>query len=205
MGLREQAIARGYGRDEIGRIEASADYATTLYDGLYRPDGRPFLNHAIGTASALVRYELQADIVQAGLLHAAYTHRPPWLAEADLAAALGRQPAIDRMVRAQPEARAFLANAAADLLSLNTVGAAVGAVLAANEADMRLSGEYRATGRAVELTPVALDRTRTMLALFGVEGLAASAALPAGEGSDWPVFGAVRRDSFRLAHGGESR
>jgi GT2 family glycosyltransferase len=74
--LREQAMDRGYGASDVRALEAAADFATVLFDGLYRPDGRPFLNHAIGTASALLRYELDPTTVRAGLLHATQTHRP---------------------------------------------------------------------------------------------------------------------------------
>jgi glycosyltransferase involved in cell wall biosynthesis len=199
LSLRDQAIARGYSSEDVRLIDDAADYATALHDGLYRPDGRPFLNHVIGTASALVRYELQVDIVRAGLVHAAHTHRPPRLAEANLSADMNRIPAVARMVLGQPDARAYLANAEADLLNLNLVGAAIVAVLAANETDMRLSGEYRATGRPAEMAPEALDRLASVLALFGVEGLAASARLPIGEGPTWPLLGGpVPTQSFRL-------
>jgi hypothetical protein len=156
--LREQAIGRGYPDDEVRALERACDLATLLFDGLYRPDGRPFLSHVIGTASALVRYEVQTPIVQAGLLHAAYSHRPAWMPEAELSATLGERFGGDRLIVAQPKARAFLALEKADCGVLNMAGAATMAMLAANEVDMRLSGEYRATGRPADLTPAMLDR-----------------------------------------------
>ena len=84
-------------------------------------------------------------------------------------------------------------------MALNVMGAGVACVLAANEIDMRLSGEYRATGRTADFSDPALDRIGVVLGFFGVEGLARSARLPAGQGEAWPIFGAeVRLTSFRF-------
>lgn len=197
--LREQALSRGYSSEEVLALERIADFATLLFDGLYRPDGRPFLNHAIGTASALVRYELDMDIVRAGLLRAAYIHRPEWIAEAEVSSTLAAIPAVGRLIRGQPQARAILSADDADLSSFNVVGASVACILAANNVEMRLSGEYSATGRPADLTPAALDRIDEVLSPFGVDGLARSARLPPGEGDAWPLMGAgVRHTSFRL-------
>jgi GT2 family glycosyltransferase len=197
--LREQAMERGYGESEVRALDWVADFATSLFDGLYRPDGRPFLNHVIGTASALVRYELELDIVLAGLLHAAFTHRPARMTETQLTAALSRFPKTARVIHAQPATRAFLAKDDAILADLNMVGAAATCILAANDADMRLSGEYRATGRPYDLSDTALDRVGEVLGVFSLEGLAKSARLPIGEVREWPLFGnAARKGSFRL-------
>ncbi|HEY3887267.1 MAG TPA: glycosyltransferase [Caulobacteraceae bacterium] len=197
--LREQAIARGYGDEDVRSFEVACDLATLLFDGLYRPDGRPFLSHVIGTASALVRYEAKAQIVQSGLLHAAYSHRPAWMTEAELSATLRERFGGDGLIVAQPNARAFLAQEEADCGVLNMVGAATMALLAANEVDMRLSGEYRATGRPADLTPAMLDRIGEALSCFGLDGLARSAGLSGGEVQAWPVLGAgVQQASFRL-------
>jgi hypothetical protein len=87
-----------------------------------------------------VRYEVQTAMVQAGLLHAAFSHRPDWVAVAGI---LGGAAGVEAVARAQPAARAFLARDEADLGALNMIGAAAASVLAANEVDMRLSGEYR--------------------------------------------------------------
>ena len=199
FGLREQAIGRGYSDDEVRALETACDLATLLFDGLYRPDGRPFLSHVIGTASVLARYDLQPVIVQSGLLHAAYSHRPAWMTEAELTATLRDRFGGDGLIVAQPAVRAFLAQADADCGLLNMFGAATLAMLAANEVDMRLSGEYRATGRPADLSPAALDRIDEALAYFDLGGLARSARLADGEVQAWPVLGAgVQQASFRL-------
>ena len=195
--LREQALARGYVAAEVQWFEKGCDLATLLFDGLYRPDGRPFLSHAIGTASALVRYDLQAPVVMAGLLHAAVSHRPSWISEDELSGMLDDGPVV-AMVRAQPAARAFLAGDAADLGTLNMNGARVAAILAANEVDMRLSGEYRSTGRPAEVTPEMLGRLSEVLRLFGVGRLTEPALEPASPGEAWPILGRDHQASFRL-------
>lgn len=198
-GLREQAIARGYSDGDIRSLETACDLATLLFDGLYRPDGRPFLSHVIGTASALVRYEVQTPIVLSGLLHAAHSHRPTWMAETELTATLNETIGGELLILAQPAARGFLAQAEADCELLNMVGAAAIAMLAANEVDMRLSGEYRATGRPPDLTAAMLDRVDETLGDFGIAGLVGSARLSGGEVQAWPVLGAgVQQASFRL-------
>jgi glycosyltransferase involved in cell wall biosynthesis len=194
--LREQAIDRGYSDDEVRGFESACDLATFLFDGIYRPDGRPFLSHVIGTASVLVRYEVRADVIQAGLLHAALTHRPDWASEVDVASAL-RLAGIETLVRGQPVASAFLSGDA-DIASLNMIGVRIIAILAANDIDMRLSGEFRATGRFAELTPTMRERIGEVLEGFGVDGLAASAKQLAGEVAAWPVLGTPVHGSFRL-------
>ena len=178
--LREQALARGYSEDEVRGFETACDFATLLFDGLYRPDGRPFLSHAIGVASVMVRYDLQPLLVQAGLLHAAFSHRPTWMPEGELAQTLREVFKIDGPILAQAPARGFLAQEGADCGLLNTIGASAAAILAANDVDMRLSGEYRATGRPADLTPGLLNAIGEVLGHFGIDGLAASARDPIG-------------------------
>jgi hypothetical protein len=199
--LREQAAERGYSDAERLMFEEVADLATLAFDGVYRPDGRPFLNHAIGTASALIRYELNADIVRAGLLHSLLTHRPAWMAIEAIDKALATMPRAELLVRGQKPARRVLASDDTDVLSLNVVGAAIVTLLAANEVDMRLSGEYAATGRLAEIDPRGLDRIGEALSLFGIDGLARTARPPTDQpdGRPWPLLGVgVRTESFRL-------
>ncbi|MFI4934334.1 MAG: glycosyltransferase [Caulobacterales bacterium] len=197
--LRQQAFERGYQEDEVRAIEQACDFATLTFDGLYRPDGRPFLNHVIGTASALVRYELRLDIVMAGLTHAAYTHRPAWMTEEEISNTLGAGRQVDLLVRSHPGAKTFLNNNDCDPLQFNVNQAEVMCLLAANEADMRLSGEYRATGRPAELQLNALAMISAALSHFGIDGLAKTASRPLGDVQVWPLLGAgARKVSFRL-------
>jgi hypothetical protein len=197
--LREQAIARGYPEDEVRGLERACDLATLLFDGLYRPDGRPFLSHVIGTASVLVRYDIQTSVVQSGLMHAAYTHRPAWMSETELSATLASICGGDALIKAQPAARDFLAAEGGDCGALNMTGASTVAMLAANEIDMRLSGEFRATGRTADLTPAMLDRTCEVLGYFDIDGLTKSVRAPREVVEAWPLLGlGVQPASFRL-------
>lgn len=197
--LREQALRRGYAEKEVASMENACDFATLIFDGLYRPDGRPFLNHVIGTASALVRYEVTTPVVLAGLMHAAYSHRPEWLGEDEIERSLQPVPGLNWLIRTQPAARAYLAKAEADPRLLKVGEAELLALVAANEVDLRLSGEYRATGRPLEVAPRGLAIISAALGLFGIDGLAETAAQPVGATRTWPLFNrGPPRVSFRL-------
>jgi GT2 family glycosyltransferase len=197
--LREHAIGRGYGAEAVRALEAACDVATLLFDGIYRPDGRPFLNHVIGTASALIRYELKVDIVAAGLLHAAYTHRADWMAEDEVSRMLGACGAVERLVRAQSTGKDHTTSGAAEPGLLTAPEASTLCIRAANEADMLLSGEYRATSRPIEFTAAGLTLLEAALGWLGVGGLAATAGQPKGDGQQGPLLGlAPVHGSFRL-------
>lgn len=198
--LREQAIARGYDAGDVRKIEWACDYATRLCDGRYRADGRPFLNHVIGTASALVRYGFRHDVVAAGLLHAAYAQRPPWFASTEISKALATLGETDALVRGLPDAKARLATGV-PVEDLTLVQACALAIEAANEADMLLSGEYRASGRPAMLTEQGHQLLTEVLGQLEAPGLAETARSPAGEGLQGPVLGiADRHVSFRIDH-----
>ena len=194
--LREQAQARGYAETTVRGIETACDFATLLLDGAYRPDGRPFLNHLIGTASALVRYDLRHEAVLAGLLHAAYTHRPDWIDPDEVSRVLGSE--VDALVRALPRAKQQLAQGA-DLESMTLAEALALAIEAANEADMRLAGEYRASGRPPEISGAGLALIGDVMTLVGAPGLAATARGDPGRGRQGPLFGReALHQAFRL-------
>jgi hypothetical protein len=61
---------------DIINIKSAHWTALLLSSGGYRPCGRPFINHLIGTASVLVHFGFEARLIVAALLHAAYTHAP---------------------------------------------------------------------------------------------------------------------------------
>ena len=154
-GLLQQARQRGYLPAELQDLANAFQLALRLFNGGYRPCGRPFVNHAIGTASVLVYYGFEMRLVLAGLLHAAYTHtipvntpNPAAVAQQLMSALGGPQAALERQVRAytlrqqrypqllaQPP-EALLASDA-ELLLLDV----------ANEVDMLLSLEVFASGR----------------------------------------------------------
>lgn len=63
-----------YRNDEIQAVGVAYQLAMTLFSGLYRASGKPFISHLVGTASALVYLRAETSSVVAGLLHSAYSH-----------------------------------------------------------------------------------------------------------------------------------
>ena len=108
--LLDFAAERGYGHDDLALMANAYHIAHVLMDGGYRPCGRPFIDHLVGTGSVLVRYDFRADVVAAAILHAAYTHSPPHAAGPEAAVAAisaglgGCGSVLDGRVRASPSA-----------------------------------------------------------------------------------------------------
>jgi GT2 family glycosyltransferase len=75
-GLLTQALAQGYSQADLDLFTKAHSAAMTLFVGGFRPCTRPFTEHCIGTASALVAFGFAPRVVVAGLLHAAYSHAP---------------------------------------------------------------------------------------------------------------------------------
>lgn len=70
------AVLRQTGQStvEIACVRAAYELAMLIFAGCYRGSGKPFLAHAVGTASILASVNARAPVVAAGLLHAAYSH-----------------------------------------------------------------------------------------------------------------------------------
>jgi (p)ppGpp synthase/HD superfamily hydrolase len=64
----------GYAPDDAVAVARAYDLALRLFTCVYRGSGKPFLAHAVGTASILASLRARPPVVAAGLLHAAYTH-----------------------------------------------------------------------------------------------------------------------------------
>lgn len=71
--LYAQMAANGYAEDDIRRAADAYDLAVTLFCAAFRPSGRPFINHLVGTASLGAALQVNAAMVLALLLHAAYS------------------------------------------------------------------------------------------------------------------------------------
>jgi GT2 family glycosyltransferase len=180
--LLDLAQARGYRPREIAMIADAYHLAHVLTAGGYRPCGRPFVNHLVGTASVLVRYDFSVVTVLAGLMHAAYTHSPahpdgPEAAVTALAILLGGDGSpVERLVRAYARRESgFGALAVEDtdpVSHLPVLEAQTLAIAAANEIDMHLSGEVRYSGRTDALAPGAVGRIAQVCQFLGVSGLA---------------------------------
>ena len=180
-GLIELAESRGYTADDIAQIRKAHWSALLLSSGGYRPCGRPFIDHLVGTASALVHYGCETRLVLAGLLHAAYSHAPHvpggsletvetierWLG--------GRDSPIERAVRSYTVRMGRWQELSSldnwqDIATMSDIDTAMLAM--ANGADMYLSGEVRATGRTDVDDCAVLPKAREICEIVGVPGLA---------------------------------
>ncbi len=70
--LFNQLRSEGYSSTELSCIFSAYELAASLFTGSFRPSGKTFLAHLVGTASILVSLKVSGKIVAAGLLHAAY-------------------------------------------------------------------------------------------------------------------------------------
>ena len=206
--LLELARSRGYTADDLAHIKKAHWSALVLSSGGYRPCGRPFINHLIGTASVLVHYGFETRLVVGGLLHAAYTHAPRmrggaqetvdtvarWLGGADTP--------TERTVRGYTVRSSRWTQLSAvdnwqDMATTDDIDAAI--IAMANLVDMHLSGEIRVTGRADDDDIAALSKADEICAVVGVPGLAASLHRDE-DGARVEVFADDKRPkgSFRL-------
>lgn len=173
--LLDQALACGYDAAALRWLDEAWRLAQLLLDGGYRPCGRPFVNHLVGTASVLLRYGFRIELVVAGLLHAVYSHCPahpggPHAAIAQISSALGGVGSpVEKRVRAYTlrDSRRLVAGEEpfvddAELLAL----------VAANELDMLLSGELRHSGRPDAISEALVATIARTCDVLGAPGLA---------------------------------
>ena len=72
--LHRQMIEAGYSDDDDRRTMTACDLAAHLHRRSLRANERPFLEHAIGAASLLIRHRFPSSFATIALLHAAYSH-----------------------------------------------------------------------------------------------------------------------------------
>lgn len=72
--LYNQLIRSECSLDEMTRVRLAYELAVRLFAGLYRPSGKTFLDHAVGTASIVHEIKGKPALTAAALLHSAYTH-----------------------------------------------------------------------------------------------------------------------------------
>ena len=72
--LFHQLRGEGYSQSDISVVCRAYELAIQLCSGLYRPSGKTFIAHLVGTASILGSLRLPINLVTAGLLHSTYTH-----------------------------------------------------------------------------------------------------------------------------------
>jgi hypothetical protein len=71
--LYNQLIAAGWSNVDLDRTQAAYGLAADLFAGQIRSSGKTFLEHLVGTASAVAAVGGRPALVHAGLLHATYT------------------------------------------------------------------------------------------------------------------------------------
>jgi hypothetical protein len=108
--LFQQMRSKSYSAADLAKVAAAYQAATKLFANRFRPCGRPFVSHLVGTSAILVWLKAPIPIVIAGLLHAAYQ-------EGDFARSLeGMTP------RKRAELRAIIGTEAEELVAGYTVG-----------------------------------------------------------------------------------
>jgi hypothetical protein len=167
----------GWADADIGTVKRGYEVAMLLHRGAYRSNGKPFVDHLVGTAGIIAEHGGSPTVVAAGLLHAAYE--------------TGSWPARLRSARA---ARALLASAigtaAEDIVHQHTLVTWRPADLAGYRKDLDAAAERHRDVFAIraanelelylDLGAVYADRARTPEAVtraeFAIE--AASRVLP---------------------------
>ena len=189
-GLQLLALASGYDRTDLSRLTNAYKLAAGIVDGLYRPCGRPFINHLTGTASVLLFNGCALPHVIAGLLHAALTHGPKPLADRLLTQYATQNTVTEgaiKLVRLYGERDAVLDGIDAEALAeLPIDTAALLAIDAANEVDMYLSWEVAMTGRTDTLSEQRFAAYQQVLPFVGLAGLAASLKQVREGAAPWP-------------------
>jgi (p)ppGpp synthase/HD superfamily hydrolase len=64
----------GYRHSELGSVCDAYALTMRLFTGCFRPSGKTFISHLVGTASILADLHASVPTVVAGLLHSAYSH-----------------------------------------------------------------------------------------------------------------------------------
>ena len=180
--LLDLSYVRGCDVDERRELAHYCDVASILMNGGYRGCGRSFAAHLIGTAGVLLRYGFTPELVLSGLMHAVYTHCPelPPGQKSSIETVCdilgGRGAPIEHRVRLYSRFGEDLSSLAASKRAedLSIDEAEIVVLVAANDADMALSGEYRYTGRRSRVDAAGLALVRDVCRILGTEGLAAT-------------------------------
>jgi hypothetical protein len=196
---------------EIDVLLKTYHIAMQLVNGLYRPCGRPFINHLAGTASVLLFYGCPIRVVAAGMLHAAFSHglgsqqEPKFNSAIEAAVnslkSTGRHAfAVARRYQFRNQIFEHLSHDHTGLAERPLSDVELDLLDAANDVDMHLSLEMAVTGRTDVLSGKPHSDCLELLHYIGLPGLAATLAevrrgaltLPT------PNFGNNRPVSFAL-------
>ncbi|MFQ3612353.1 MAG: DUF6817 domain-containing protein [Cyanobacteriota bacterium] len=72
--LFNQVLQQNYSLEDLQQLAKAYRVTIELFTGMFRPSGKTFVAHLVGTASILASLNLSIDVVIAGLLHAAYAN-----------------------------------------------------------------------------------------------------------------------------------
>jgi hypothetical protein len=70
--LMNQAIRAGFNEKDLTSLRKAYEFAECLFDGFYRAQRTPFINHLVRTASIVMNEKKDMDLAIASLLHAVY-------------------------------------------------------------------------------------------------------------------------------------
>jgi hypothetical protein len=210
-GLELMALQHGYTINEIEVLLKAYHIAMQLMNGLYRPCGRPFINHLAGTASVLLFYGCPIRVVVAGMLHATFSHgmgskQNP---QVDLAIekaagtleSTGKHAiAVARRYHVRKQIFENLSNDHASPAECTLGDAELYLLDAANDVDMHLSLEVAVTGRTDVLSGNPHLDCLELLRYIGLPGLVTTLAEVRENPVNLPTigFGNNRLGSFAL-------
>jgi hypothetical protein len=174
----------GYSMRDATVLGQGVMLAMRLSHGMYRPCGRPFLNHLIGTASVLLFYGFSIRMVLAGLLHSAFSHgaSPATRAADEAIRKLFEQlgsvgPRVAGMVERYDQRESTYKEFLGKLTSAGDLNLQLSETLlleAANDIDMHLSLEVAATARTDVAKGPVLDWALASCEAVGVPAMARS-------------------------------
>ncbi|HLD49853.1 MAG TPA: HD domain-containing protein [bacterium] len=87
--LMNQALAQGFEDPVLRQLREAHDLALKFFDGFYRAQGIPLLNHLVRTASIVLAEKQPVEMASAALLHSAYMFDAPASRRKELKQKLG--------------------------------------------------------------------------------------------------------------------
>ncbi len=63
-----QMLREGYSNADLGCVRNAYELVMWLFTGIYRPSGKAFVEHLVGTAGILSSLHAPVEVVAAGLL-----------------------------------------------------------------------------------------------------------------------------------------
>ena len=177
------AIESGYAIEDVEIFANAYLVAVEHTNGVYRPCGRPFVNHLVGTASVLLFYGCPMRLILAGLLHGLFgPGATVSSANADrafeqvsnLGSAGGQAAELIQLYSERARLLDEVARGGKELAELPVQIAGLYLLEAANEIDMHLSFEVAVSARSDLMTEKRLCECHELLESIGLTGLAAT-------------------------------